>query len=120
MSPAESASSALQGQINGLGETMRAGFEEIKKLIGGIDERLRRLEMNEAGCQPIINQRLDAAWRKLDELEHGADDRQTRLLKLENHVSVLTKILTFIGTVVGTQVLLLIWALMTGQLHLAP
>jgi len=55
----------LQPQIDAIAQ----GVVEIKTMMRDFDERVRTLEQREAGCQPIINSRLDAAWRKLDNQE---------------------------------------------------
>lgn len=47
------------------------GFAEIKGMLTSFDERIRGLETREAGCQPLLTARLEAAWRKLD--EHDAE-----------------------------------------------
>ena len=60
---------ALQAQITALGETMQQGFTRIENTLLGLDQRLRNLENREAGCQPMVNARLDATWRVIDELK---------------------------------------------------
>jgi hypothetical protein len=69
MTPASPTNQALQAQLSALGETVQQGFQRIEQSLLGLDQRLRGLENREAGCQPLINQRLDAAWRTIDELK---------------------------------------------------
>jgi hypothetical protein len=71
MTPAPSQQTALQKQIDDLGVRMDRGFEELKGLMIGYEGRLRGIETREAGCQPIINSRMDAAWKAID--VHSAD-----------------------------------------------
>lgn len=59
----------LEKQIGTLGERMEKGFERLEKLMSGVEERVRVVETREAGCQPILSGRIDAAWRTID--EHG-------------------------------------------------
>jgi chromosome segregation ATPase len=86
MSPASStpAAVAFQAQLDALGERMDRNFEEIKAMMRSFDERVRAVETREAGCQPVIQARIDAAWRKLDE-------HDTSLRVLEKQLSEQTK-----------------------------
>jgi len=69
MTPARVDNSVLQSQIDNIGSRMDKGFDELKSMLGGYDSRLRNLEQSEAGSRPVLESRIDAAWRRLD--EHG-------------------------------------------------
>jgi hypothetical protein len=113
-------SSYSQAQIDQLAESMRAGFGEIKTMLQALDERVRCIEKNEAGTFPIVNSKLDAAWREIDVLKTKADDRLTRLAELEHKVRVLEKALLWVGTGAGAAVMGLLWQILTGQVHITP
>jgi hypothetical protein len=70
MTPARAPMGAdvLQTQIDGLAESMKGGFAEMKAMLTDLSERVRALENSEAGCRPMTTGRLEAAWRKIDEL----------------------------------------------------
>jgi hypothetical protein len=112
--------STLQPQIDQLGVDMRAGFDELKNMITGIGERMRRLELNEAGCQPIINQRLDAAWKEIDQLKSAGSEREARLTRMEERVNFITRAALFVGGPAVTAVVGMLLAIFSGQLHLGP
>jgi hypothetical protein len=74
---------ALQVQITELGARMERGFNELKEIISGFEVRVRGLETREAGCQPLVNSELKAAWRKID--EHGTEIAVLKeLIKTQN------------------------------------
>ncbi len=88
---------------------MDRGFGEMKEMLTGIDSRVRRLENSEAGCQPLVNARLDAAWRKIE--EHSADieeleKAQKSLLETISELKQANRILTWIGGLLGSAVVL--------------
>jgi putative hemolysin len=109
-----------QGQIDQLTESMRAGFGEIKNMLVALDERVRAIEKNEAGCYPVMSSKIDAAWREIDVLKTKADDRLQRLADVEHNVRVMQKALIWLSSAVGALVLGLMWQLLTGQIHLTP
>ncbi|MBI4928315.1 MAG: hypothetical protein HY835_11155 [Anaerolineae bacterium] len=92
---------SLQAQIDSLGERMEKGFEEIKALLRGNEERLRSLETREASCQPLIQSRLDAAWRKIDEHEKEIETLTEIAQSLRATLRVVTGVLVVLGTGVG-------------------
>jgi chromosome segregation ATPase len=117
----------LRSQVEALGETMKVGFDEIKGLIRGLDERVRQIERNEAGCTPVMQSKIDAAWRKIDELDAKINEqarttaeRLQRLTKLEQQMATLQGILAFLGTTTGAMVLGLLYAVLTHQVQLGP
>jgi hypothetical protein len=73
-------SSAVQAQLNSLGERMEKNFDEVKAMMNGFDARVREIEKGEAGCQALVSGRIDAAWKKLDE-------HTSSLKEIENIVS---------------------------------
>jgi hypothetical protein len=102
MTPAASGQTALQQQITALGERMEQGFTKLESIMTGVEGRVRGLEQREAGCQPIITQRLDAAWKTID--EHTGEIKRLSDAILELRQT--NKILTWLGGLIGGATLL--------------
>jgi hypothetical protein len=105
--------STLQAQLAALGETMQQSLQRVEINIQDINQRLRGLETREAGCQPLINQRLDAAWRTIDEqkteiatVKKTAEEERIalaeRITKLESRLALVTGV----GSLAGTAIIL--------------
>lgn len=77
----------LQTQINSLGQRMEKGFDEIKQIVSGFDARVRSVELKEANCNPLLNARVDAAWRKLDEQDQKMKEFGKTFDELEKTVA---------------------------------
>ncbi len=109
---------ALQAQIDNLGERMEKGFDELKDMILSFDTRVRGLETREAGSQPVFTAGLEAARKRLDEHELQLRGLEKDISKLTLDCSKLTVaygVLVFIGSSALLSVIALIWALITGQ-----
>lgn len=110
--------SAFQRQIDGLGEQMDKGFDEIKKLLRSYEERTRLIEIGEASCQPMVLARIEASWQKLVEHEVKLMTQDGKILKQDARLAQLMmmyKIFVFIGGALGLSMIALIWSLITGQ-----
>jgi hypothetical protein len=92
-----SGQSALQQQIVALGDRMEQGFSELKTIMTGVEGRVRGLEQREAGCQPIVQARMDAAWKRIDEHESEIKRLSDAILELRQT----NKILTWLGGLMG-------------------
>ena len=68
-----SGAESLQKQIDNLSTQVTQGFTRLEALLMNFDERVRSVENTQAGCQPVLTSRLDAAWRKIDEHEDAID-----------------------------------------------
>lgn len=93
--------SALQAQITALGETVSQGFNKLESMLNNIEERVRAIENAEAGSHPLINSRLDAVWKKVD--QHEAD-----LKVMKEDLSALkstNRILTGLGGLLASTVI---------------
>lgn len=90
----------LQTQINLMGSRMDKNFEELKESINAIGGKVHEMEVREASCYPSINQKVDAAWRKLE--EHAVEIRA--LKEVVNTLKSTNRILTWILGI-GTTVL---------------
>ena len=110
--------SALQAQINGLGERMQQGFDEIKVMLHSYEERTRTLEHKEAGCQPIIHARLDAQQQDIAGHDTKLATKSQQINALEKQVARLAtmySVFVFIGSSLGLSIIALIWSLITGR-----
>jgi len=106
--------SALQAQINALGERMEKEFGDVKNMIRGFDERVRSLETREAGCQPILTERIDAAWRKIGEHDKVLEEVQRAVVELAHTNAILKWLLGVVTSVLAA----LLIATATGALRL--
>ncbi len=75
---------------------------EIKQMLKAIEERVRVLENQEAGSHPIMESRIDAAWRKLD--EH--DKRLDNLTHVVSRLDQSNKLIAWLGGLLGSTVLI--------------
>jgi hypothetical protein len=101
--PLPSQQSALQAQITALGDRMEQGFNKLEQIMTGVEGRVRGLEQREAGCQPIVTARMDAAWKKIDEHEVEINQMSDAIVELKQT----NRLLTWLGGIVGSA--LLIW-----------
>ena len=75
---------------------------EIKTMLKTIEDRVRALETAEAGSHPLMESRIDAAWRKLEEHDKRIDSISASILRLEQS----NRALTWLGGVLGSTVLI--------------
>ena len=54
-----------QQQLDGLGARFDKGFDEIKDLMRSFDERIRAIELREAGCSPLLVARMTAVENQI-------------------------------------------------------
>ncbi len=100
-----------QAQLDALGERMDKGFSEIKEMLKGFDERVRGLETREAGCQPILTSRIDAAWRKID-------SHETELGRLTKVVDKLETVAKWLLGIIAALISALLIAFFTGKIDI--
>jgi len=79
----------LQQQIVSLGERMEKGFDELKRLFSGMDERVRTVENREASCQPALSGRIDAAWRSIEDNKSKLGEHDRKIDAIEKAMGVL-------------------------------
>ena len=99
----------LQRQITALGARMDEGFRELKEIVRSSESRLRDLENREAACNPIVNAKLDAAWREIDDhetkirdLNGQYDEHEVAIAKLMQQIKVMTWIAGIAGAALIT------------------
>lgn len=100
--PQPSQNAAVQAQITALGDRMDRGFSELKEIMGCFETRVRGLEQREAGCQPLLQSRLDAAWREID--AHAAEIKKLNDVIIELRQA--NRIVTWLGGIVGSAIIL--------------
>ncbi len=94
---------ALQSQIASIVarlDRMGDDITAIKAMLERLDERIRVLENSDASAHPLLQSRLDAAWRTID-VHEG------RIKRLEEVVSELrqaNKLLAWVGALLGSTV----------------
>lgn len=97
---------ALQSQIASIVtrlDRMSEDITAIKAMLERLDERIRALENSDASAHPLLQSRLDAAWRTLD-------SHDTRIKQLEEIVASLhnsNRLLAWLGGILGST--LIIW-----------
>lgn len=93
---------------------MDAGFAELRvqldKVAQSINVRLGDLERREAGCQPLLQSRIDAAWRKIDDHEKKIEELTAIVVELRQA----NRILTWLGGVSGSAVVVWVIAQILG------
>lgn len=92
----------LQKQISDLSAQLRQDIGEIKMTLKSIEDRVRALENTEAGTHPLIESRIDAAWRKLEDHEK----RMSLLSEAVQQLQHANKLMTWLGGLLGSAVLL--------------
>lgn len=93
--------SGLQKQISDLGLQLRSDIGEIKAMLKSIEDRVRTLETNEAGSHPLIESRIDLAFREIEQTK----TRITVMEKMVGRLDHANRLLTWIGGLLGSAVL---------------
>lgn len=101
--PTPSGQSALQAQINQLGERMDRGFSELKEIMTGVEGRVRGLETREAGCQPMVTSKIDAVAKRVDEHEAELKTLKENVAELKHS----NRIMSWIGGLLSST--LIVW-----------
>lgn len=75
---------------------------EIKQMLQAVEERVRALENHEAGAHPIMESRIDAAWRKLEEHDKKIDNLTQIVSRLDHS----NRLMAWLGGILGSTVLI--------------
>ncbi|GIV86616.1 MAG: hypothetical protein KatS3mg054_0645 [Chloroflexus sp.] len=75
---------------------------EIKQMLKAVEERVRALENQEAGSHPIMESRIDAAWRKLEDHDRRIDNLAQIVARLDHS----NKLMAWLGGILGSTVLI--------------
>ena len=102
----------VQRQLDDLALRIEKKLDQINETITALDERMRELEKQEAASIPLLNTRVDAVWRKVDEHENNIKDLSKVVNELANTNRILKWILGLFTVVLGAVLV----GLATGQL----
>jgi predicted RNase H-like nuclease (RuvC/YqgF family) len=106
---------SLQKQITSFAtrlDQVAKDVTEIKSMLKAIEERVRALENHEAGVYPLMENRIDAAWRKIEEHDKRLDALNQVVSRLDHS----NRLMAWLGGILGSTVL--IW-LVTQILQVA-
>lgn len=96
---------SLQRQISELTtrlDQVARDVSEIKQMLRAVEERVRALENHEAGAHPIMESRIDAAWRKLEEHDKKIDNLTQIVSRLDHS----NRLMAWLGGILGSTVLI--------------
>ena len=96
---------SLQRQISELTarfDQVARDISEIKQMLRAIEERVRALENHEAGAHPLMENRIDAAWRKLEENDKKID----HLTQIVSRLDHSNRLMAWLGGILGSTVLI--------------
>jgi len=86
----------LTGRVN----QIACGIDDIKDMLKHMEERIRRLENNEASTHPLMESKIDAAWRKIDDHEK----RLETLTQVVNKLDQSNRLMAWLGGILGSTV----------------
>lgn len=95
---------SLQRQISDLTarlDQVARDVAEIKVTLKAIEDRVRALENHEAGAHPLMESRIDAAWRKLEEHDKRIDALNQVVMRLDHS----NKLIVWLGSILASTVL---------------
>ncbi len=107
--------------MNGLETTTREGFKRVEDLLQALDARLRAIETAAVTKIAVMETRLEAAWKKIDEhdtqLKSQAETQNKQKLVLEQ-LNGLRNALIWIVSAIGILIIGLLWAVFTHQVEI--
>jgi hypothetical protein len=75
---------------------------EIKQMLRAVEERVRALENHEAGSHPLMESKIDAAWRKIEEHDRRMKSMEDVVARLDHS----NRLMTWLGGILGSTVLI--------------
>lgn len=105
---------SLQKQISDFGARLNQvadGVAEIKRMLQDIEKRVRNLEQSDAGSHPLMQSRIDSAWRKIDEHENDIKTLKAAIARLETS----NRLLAWLGGILGSTVIIWLVTQILGQ-----
>lgn len=73
---------------------------EIKQMLHAVEERVRALENHEAGSHPLMESRIDAAWRKIEEHDRRIKVMEDIVTRLDHS----NRLMAWLGGILGSTV----------------
>jgi predicted RNase H-like nuclease (RuvC/YqgF family) len=107
-----------QAQIDALGERMDKGFTELKDMLSRFDERLREQEKQTASCQPLMNSKLDAAWRRIDSHDAQLEKLQKALQDMAKTAEFLETVARWLLGIITAVIIAIVIAFLTGKIDI--
>jgi hypothetical protein len=104
---------AAQVQMDALGENMQIGFKEVKEMLQGIESRVRGIENQEAGCQPLMMERLAGADAKIKRHDQDIEQLKDIVKELAFTNTILKWVLGLFTVILGAVLI----GFATGQLQ---
>jgi len=95
----------LSQQISSIGSSV----DEVKGLVGGLDVRLREIELDEAANKALTANRIDAAHRRLDK-------SSVRMGVFNERLDLIEKKMPYIDDILALRTKLLVLVFMSGFL----
>jgi predicted RNase H-like nuclease (RuvC/YqgF family) len=92
----------LTGRVN----QIACGIDDIKNMLKNMEERIRKLENDEAGAHPLMESRIDAAWRKIEEHDRRMKTLEDMAARLDHN----NRLLSWLGGILGSTVI--VWLVM--------
>lgn len=87
-------------------EQVARDVAEIKTMLRAVEERVRALENHEAGAHPLMESRIDAAWRKIEDHERQLESLKQIVARLDHS----NRLMAWLGGILGSTVL--VWLIM--------
>jgi hypothetical protein len=110
--------SQAASMVDALGERMDKGFTKIEDMLLRFEERLRAAETREAGCQPIVTARMDAAWRKIDLHDAELSSQRQSVTELAHVVNRFEGVARWILGIITTLIAAVLIAFLTGKIDI--
>jgi len=89
----------IRQQLSDLGRRMEKGFDELKELFGGMEERVRKVEHNEASCNPQMMLRMAKAEEGIKANQEEIKILKNIATKLQHTNEILTWLFVLLTTV---------------------
>ena len=90
--------SELTARVNQIAQDVA----EIKTMLREVEARVRALENHEAGAHPLMESRIDAAWRKIEEHDRRMKAIEDVVARLDHS----NRLLTWLGGILGSTVII--------------
>lgn len=118
---ASAESAAFDERLNGLETTTKEGFKRLEAMLQTLEERLRAIETAAVTKIAVMDTRLGAAWKKIDEHEEKLKSYEAEQKRLTSAIEQLLGLRSFLiwgGSAFGILFVALLWAIITHQVEI--
>jgi chromosome segregation ATPase len=108
--------SSLQNQITQIAtrlDRMAEDIQAIKTMLERMDERIRTLENSDAAAHPLLQSRVDAAWRVIDVHEAKINELTATVSELRQA----NRLLAWLSGIIGSTVIVWIVTQILGVIR---